>query len=108
MKRYGKHIAYFLLSLTLVVIAPWNLMHHHDSHVHDVHFFDDSNGLLSDHVFDDCDFCEYVTPYFYEISSDGPYAINSIQFRYTVIQEQFLKAAPYFNYFLRGPPRLVN
>lgn len=108
MKGQGKHISFFLLLLIAIVISPWNLLHHHDNHLHDAHYFDDSNGLLSDHVFDDCDFCEFITPYFYEIGSDGPYAVNSANFQFTAKQEPFFKTTSHFHYLLRGPPELVN
>ncbi len=90
-----------------VVVTPWNLLHHHESHVHDAHFFDDSNGLLSDHVFDECDFCEFVMPHYYNCTNEANLLAVCIEFPLLQVNER--KAISTFTtiYLLRGPPILV-
>lgn len=90
-----------------VVVTPWNLFHHHESHVHDTHFFDDSNGLLSDHVFDECDFCEFVVPHYFEGAVKWEFKAIYIESPLLFIDVSTLQSSVYFSYLLRGPPQLV-
>jgi hypothetical protein len=102
-KQFNGSIALFLLLIFSVVLIPASTFHHHDT-THDTHFFDDSHGLISDHVFEECDFCTVVIPHFFKIEdkSLGQYS--------TIVSKQFLaqisanKQVQFSHYFLRGPP----
>lgn len=90
-----------------VVVTPWNLFHHHESHVHDAHFYDDSNGLISDHVFDECDFCEFMAPHYLKSVDKSQFKAYLIECQLLLSEESSALSSVYYNYYLRGPPEIV-
>ena len=100
---YLRLIAYFLLLIFSVVLFPASTFHHHDL-THDTHFFDDSNGLISDHVFESCDFCSVVIPHFLKVENTIDGVVNLLYSKLLLREVTSFKHLQFSAYLLRGPP----
>lgn len=107
MNLYLKTIAYFLLLIFSVVLFPTSTFHHHDL-THDTHFFDDTNGLISDHVFEECDFCTVVIPHFLKVENTIDGAERLLNWKLLSREVTSFKHFQFSAYFLRGPPNLLK
>jgi len=102
-KKLNGILASFLLLIFSVVLFPASTFHHHDT-AHDTHFFDDSHGLISDHVFENCDFCSVVLPHFFRVEQKNQIKLSEIVSKQFIVPISAIKQTQFSHYLLRGPP----